>query len=116
RALCAEGRRALRRVQRFPFPLRDRAAHQRLHDVGRQSEIVAGAGGGVGTEICSFSLRMSGGKPAEWPSEQALPGSKNGRFGPDSPLEGVSVTSIFRAVWNRLFLTNNLFSGPFCRG
>ena len=48
RALRAEGRRTLRRVQRFALPLRDRAAHQRFHAVGNhQREAEAGRRGRI---------------------------------------------------------------------
>src|SRR6202011_4880978 len=46
-ALRAKGRRTLRRVQRFPFQIGNRAAHLRFHGVGGESEDFVGRGGGI---------------------------------------------------------------------
>ncbi len=48
RALRAEGRRALRRVQRLPVPLRNRAADLRFHGFGGQYAAFAGRRGRIG--------------------------------------------------------------------
>src|SRR5438105_6578963 len=80
--LCAEGGRALRRLQRLPFQVGNRATHLRFHDVLGESEGRISSSGGIApisrfsaNEHCDIELVVSFGGTrltSEWAWETLI--------------------------------------------